>query len=266
MKSNILKKVSNNIYNSLNKEILVTIFALNLIFSLSSYLKFINTYKNPELTYTDLVLWNLNNEILITFLFTITFLVLINRIFVYSNHQYYSILKYRNRTECLIVCFLSSFVLSILYIVGFLILYFLQAIFNMSFHTRWDEMSLDEWGIVFYKTNNPSLSSFILPNTVNLILYLILMSILFMFFFLLFNSNIGAWGMMVFIIVINFVIYKSKLSLLYSLSTLGNIILGFEQKIINDKVNMGYWLIQIMFWGFLCYRVIQKKDLIKIGR
>lgn len=263
MKNKIMKKVCSNIYNSMNRRILYGIIILNLIFSLNSYVQFINNYRGLKLTFIELVLWNLNNENLITFLFSISFLVLLSQTFIYSKHRYCILMKYHNRTECFIVCFLSNVILSILYVGGLLLLYFFQSIFNLPFYTGWSEMSLDKWGFVFYKTNNPSLAGFILPNAVNLSLYFILIGLAFMFFFLLFNSNVGAWGTMIAIVIVNFTMYKAQISWLYSFSTLGNIVLGFGQKIVNNKVNLGYWLIQIIILSFLCHRLVKKKDLIK---
>ena len=264
MKNNILKDSIIMIFNTFNRKILYFLLANILLLSVSNFVECIQFDPNMTCTFSDLVLWNLTNISNIVCIHSVFFLILTYKLIYISKNKYLRIIKYQSKQYWLITCIVSIIILSMFYIIILLITYFIQSLIGLSFDNGWDALALEKWGYVYYNTKIDNLTYFFFPCIVNLFFLFVVISLLYIFIYLFTNKNNVAMISMLFLLISNLAIYKSKIRSLYSFTYLGNSILGFDNMLLNHKPNIIFWIPRIIIYTCLSCILIKNKDLIRI--
>lgn len=132
--------------SSFNRKFLYLFLILNLIIVFYKLSELVSTNTESKNFY-DFMFSTFNDYFFVTYLLPLLVLILFYRILPSDKFHEYIMVKFKNRTEWFFMNIFSIFIVSFLYVVGMLLLFFLVTVTHLNFGNLFSEFAINKYHI-----------------------------------------------------------------------------------------------------------------------
>ncbi len=195
-----------------------------------------------ELSFYELYFWHMSNCQHLSIFHTIFFLIFIDRLITDNNYSIFYLIKYRSRKEIIITKTLTIFLASIFYVVLTVIVSLLECLRKDSLSGKWSDFSKSQ--LINLYNNYPELqmNKFFVPLFINLVLYFICIGCIYYTLSNIIKKKILPLFISISLNIVGYIIYLCRMDNLAKFTMVGNVSLGYSDKVQNTNVNIFYWL------------------------